>query len=148
MTVGKIKLTYETFIPIKDRYKISESKEVYKHIYKIYDKSTIELKESFYLTLFNRANLFNGFVEISTGSSVGTCVDVKHIITSVCESNSSACIISHNHPSGNLTPSKSDRIITTKIKEALKFVEVQLLDHIIVSPEPSEYYSFADSGEL
>jgi len=54
-------------------------------------------------------------------------------------------IISHNHPSGNLQPSEADRVLTKRIKEALKLFDVSLLDHIIVTREG--YFSFAERGE-
>jgi DNA repair protein RadC len=53
-------------------------------------------------------------------------------------------IVSHNHPSGNLQPSQADIDLTRKIKEAGRFLEIQLLDHIILTTEG--YYSFADEG--
>lgn len=55
----------------------------------------------------------------------------------------SALILSHNHPSGNLKPSKQDIDITTKIKNAAKLFEINVLDHLILTD--SEYYSFADN---
>ena len=61
---------------------------------------------------------------------------------------SSGVIISHNHPSGAMRPSSSDRDITIKINQALELFNIRLLDHIIVSPIRGDYYSFADNGDL
>ena len=55
-------------------------------------------------------------------------------------------IIGHNHPSGNLQPSKQDIAITLKLKEAAQLMDIKLLDHLIISPIQGRYYSFADSG--
>ena len=55
-----------------------------------------------------------------------------------------AIILSHNHPSGNLTPSEADKSITRKIKEGATLLDIQVIDHIIVTQK--EYYSFADKG--
>jgi DNA repair protein RadC len=62
--------------------------------------------------------------------------------------NASGIIIAHNHPSGNSNPSESDQKITNKIKEAGNLLDIQLLDHIIVTPERDVYRSFADEGHL
>jgi DNA repair protein RadC len=55
-------------------------------------------------------------------------------------------IVCHNHPSGNLNPSESDSRITQKIKQAGEIMDIQLLDHLIITSE--EFYSFADNGLL
>ena len=60
--------------------------------------------------------------------------------------NASSIIISHNHPSGQLTPSDADKTITTKIREAGKLLDIALLDHVIITSEG--YYSFADEGYI
>jgi hypothetical protein len=62
------------------------------------------------------------------------------------KANACAIILSHNHPSGNMNPSQSDMDLTKKMKEAGKFLEVSVLDHIIITSEG--YYSFADEGLL
>jgi DNA repair protein RadC len=62
------------------------------------------------------------------------------------ENLASGMIVCHNHPSGNLNPSESDTRITQKIKDAGAMLDIQLLDHLIISDK--EYYSFADNGLL
>ena len=56
-------------------------------------------------------------------------------------------IICHNHPSGNIQPSESDKQITQKIKEAAGLLDVQLMDHLIIASN-DDYFSFADIGLL
>lgn len=60
------------------------------------------------------------------------------------KSNSSSIILAHNHPSGNLTPSSQDKEITNKIKEAGRFLDIPVLDHLVITSE--SYFSFADEG--
>jgi len=55
-------------------------------------------------------------------------------------------ILAHNHPSGSLKPSKADQQITSKIRQAAKILDIELLNHIIISNEG--YYSFADEAVL
>ena len=106
----------------------------------------INIYESFFILLLNRANNTTGFAKISQGGTAGTVVDIKIIAKYAVESLSSAVIICHNHPSGNITPSEADINITKKIKDALLLLDISLTDHIILSE--NNYYSFADNGNL
>ncbi|MBL7870526.1 MAG: JAB domain-containing protein, partial [Cyclobacteriaceae bacterium] len=94
--------------------------------------------------LTNRANKVLGIFEVSTGGISGTVADPKLIFAAAIKAAASGIILSHNHPSGNLQPSQADIDLTRKIKEAGRFLEIQLLDHIIITTEG--YYSFADEG--
>ena len=76
----------------------------------------------------------------------GTVVDMKNLMKIVVQSNAAAIVIAHNHPSGNRSPSREDRNLTTRIKEACHLMDVQLLDHIIVAGQ--QYSSFIDEGWL
>ena len=80
------------------------------------------------------------------GGVSGTSVDVRLVIKSALEHRSSSLILAHNHPSGNLQPSQSDRSITFKIRDAAQLFDIQIADHIIVGHET--YFSFADEGIL
>ena len=106
----------------------------------------INIYESFFILLLNRANNTTGFAKISQGGTAGTVVDIKIIAKYAVESLSSAVIICHNHPSGNIKPSEVDINITKKIKDALLLLDIRLTDHIILSE--NNYYSFADNGDL
>lgn len=70
--------------------------------------------------------------------------DPKIIYKLALEDLASGVIVAHNHPSGNLKPSQSDIDLTRKLKEAGRFLEVQLLDHLIIANR--NYFSFADEG--
>jgi DNA repair protein RadC len=102
--------------------------------------------EEFHVMFLNRANRVIKSERISAGGVAGTVTDVRLILKSAIQLLASGIIISHNHPSGNTSPSDSDVRITQKIKEAGALIDVQLLDHIIVAGR--EYYSFADNGAL
>ena len=106
----------------------------------------INIYESFFILLLNRANNTTGFAKISQGGTAGTVVDIKIIAKYAVESLSSAVIICHNHPSGNIKPSEADINITKKIKDALLLLDISLTDHIILTE--NNYYSFADNGNL
>jgi DNA repair protein RadC len=100
--------------------------------------------EEFWIIILNRANYVLKKTQISRGGISGTVADPKLIFKSAIEQNGSSIILIHNHPSGNLKPSQADIILTKNLKEAGKFMEIPVLDHIIVSDNC--YFSFADEG--
>jgi len=85
-------------------------------------------------------------MRLSQGGISGTVTDVRIVMKKAIEYLASGIIVCHNHPSGNLNPSESDTKITKKIKEAGSLMDIQLLDHLIISEK--DYYSFADNGLL
>ena len=103
-------------------------------------------QEVFGVVFLNRANKINHFEIISQGGITGTVADPRIILRRALEEGAVSIILCHNHPSGNLKPSRSDEELTFKIKEASKYFDIKLLDHIIVSDEG--YTSFADEGIL
>lgn len=102
--------------------------------------------EEFWILFLNRANKVIERMKLSQGGISGTVTDVRIIMKKALEYLASGIIVCHNHPSGNLTPSDADMKITRKIKEAGDLMDIQLLDHLIISEK--EYYSFADNGLL
>ncbi|MBD0277143.1 MAG: DNA repair protein RadC [Bacteroidota bacterium] len=102
--------------------------------------------EVFAVLFLNRANKINHFQIISEGGMTGTVADPRIILKKALEENAVSIILCHNHPSGSLKPSRADEELTNKIKEAAKFFDIKVLDHLIVSEEG--YYSFADEGIL
>ncbi len=102
--------------------------------------------EEFWVLLLNRANRVYKKKRVSEGGVSGTVADPKIIFKMALEELASGVIVAHNHPSGNLTASQSDIDLTRKLKEAGKFLEIQLLDHLIIAGQ--KYYSFADEGLL
>jgi len=102
--------------------------------------------ESSFILLLNNSNNTIGFAKISQGGITGTVVDARLVAHYAVNSLATSVILAHNHPSGNLNPSESDRQLTNKIKEGLKLLDISLLDHIILTG--ASYTSFADSGIL
>lgn len=103
----------------------------------------IDLKEFFMVALLSRNNNVLGVSEINVGTTTHTFVNIKEILQLAIKTNSSAIIVCHNHPSGNLSVSDSDNMVTKKIKEACSVIEITLLDHIILTSEG--YFSIADN---
>ncbi|MBK7434151.1 MAG: DNA repair protein RadC [Chitinophagaceae bacterium] len=104
------------------------------------------LYEVFAVVFLNQANKVNHFEIISRGGITGTVADPRIILKKALAHNATSLVLCHNHPSGNLQPSRADEQLTQKIREAALLFDIRLLDHIIVSEEG--YYSFADEGNL
>jgi DNA repair protein RadC len=102
--------------------------------------------EEFWVLLLNRANQVIREEYLSKGGISGTVVDIRLICRSAIEHSASGVVIGHNHPSGQVLPSEQDKSITKKLSEALKLLEIALLDHIIVGDQ--KYYSFSDEGQI
>lgn len=102
--------------------------------------------EVFAVIFLNRANKINHFEIVSEGGITGTVADPRIILRKALEQDAVNIILCHNHPSGSLKPSRADEQLTSKIKEAARFLDITVLDHIIVSEDG--YYSFADEGIL
>lgn len=120
---------------------IKESRDIAKYLQALFK----DYKHEVFAVLFlNRANKVNHFEIISEGGITGTIADPKVILKKALETDATSIILSHNHPSGSLKPSRADEALTIKIKEAAKLLDINVIDHIIVSDEG--YYSFADEG--
>lgn len=124
---------------------ISVSNDAYQFARQFYHDD-INLYESFFLIMLNRANNTKAFVKISQGGTFSTVVDPMIVAKYAIDSLASAVILVHNHPSGNLAPSKTDKDITQKIKNGLKLFDIKVLDHLIITED--NYYSFADYAEI
>lgn len=126
--------------------KITKSKDAYDILELVFDRRKINYKEMFYVLLVNRANRCIAVSQIGVGATFGVAVNIKEILQLALKTNASGVILSHNHPSGNLNPSEEDKKLTYKVKSALELMDVNLLDHLILTN--SSYTSFADEGIL
>lgn len=102
--------------------------------------------EVFAVMFLNRANKINHFEIVSEGGITGTVADPRIILKKALDEDAVSIILCHNHPSGSLKPSRADEDLTHKIKEAAKYFDIRVLDHMIVSD--AGYFSFADEGLL
>jgi DNA repair protein RadC len=128
-----------------EKVSITSSESAAKYIRQFYSDD-IEIYESFFILLLNRANKTIGYAKISQGGVAGTYVDKKIVAKYIIDSLASGVIIAHNHPSGNLQPSEPDKRITKDIKEICTLIDSSLLDHVILTSEG--YLSFSDEGIL
>lgn len=142
--VGEVELTYK--LTTRNKNKVSSSADAYQILLPTFKAGTIDYKEYFKVLYLNQANQVLGFTQISEGGITETSVDVRVILQAALLTNSVSLILAHNHPSGNLKPSKQDLELTQSIKEAAELMRIRVLDHIILTSD--KYYSFADEGEI
>lgn len=102
--------------------------------------------EEFWILYLNNSNKVIQMYQLSKGGITGTLVDVRLVLRKALEIGAVALIIAHNHPSGTLKPSQSDKNITQKLKTAASSLDIKLLDHLIITEKA--YLSFADEGLL
>ena len=102
--------------------------------------------EEFWVMTLSSACRIKSCERLFSGGIESTIIDIRMVFRKVLESKACSVVIAHNHPSGNDRPSAQDIVLTKKVREAGKVLDIVLLDHIIVCPD--RYYSFADSGML
>jgi DNA repair protein RadC len=144
--VAEVELIYKSKVKPSERPLVNSSSKCYQLLLQTWDENKIDFVEQFKVLLLNRCNRVLAIYELSTGGITGTVADVRLVMTAALKANAVAIILSHNHPSGNLKPSRADLELTAKIKEAGKYLDIQVLDHVIITSEG--YYSFADEGVL
>lgn len=123
------------------KIKITSSAQVYA----MFKEDLADLyHEEFWILLLNRANMVIQRVMISRGGLSSTIADPKVIFQSAINFKATAIVLVHNHPSGNTKPSESDMKLTQNIRKAGEFLDLPILDHIIVTS--TGYFSFTDNG--
>lgn len=132
----------------KESQTIHNATQAFEIIKEIYDKETSPIFESFYAVYMNNSNKVKGYMKISDGGIACTVVDPKIVLIGALESLSTAIILTHNHPSGNVKPSNEDKELTKKLKSAAKLLDILVVDHIIINDDLTNYYSFADNLEI
>ncbi|MCX6233409.1 MAG: DNA repair protein RadC [Bacteroidetes bacterium] len=139
LELGRRRRSAEVF----NREKVQTSRDAYE-IFQA--KVSEENYEAFWIMLLNRSNKIIGMEKISDGGISGTVADPKKIFKLALDHYASCIILCHNHPSGSTDPSQADMQLTGKLVEAGKYLDIEILDHIIVGDEI--YYSFADDGKI
>lgn len=142
----EVEISYSTHCPQSKLPQVCSSTDAYQILNTIWSKHRA-YKEEFYCLFLNRSNRVLGYHLLSIGGTTSCLVDVKILVQLAIRTNSHGVIIAHNHPSGNLNPSQSDQKLTAKLKTALNYFDISLLDHLILD-DGFGYFSMADEGEL
>jgi len=131
------------FFDIREKPKITCSTDAYNCVAASMKDLSYEV---FKILLLNRANLVTKIETISIGGVAGTVVDPKKIFKLALAEGASSIILTHNHPSGNLSPSSADISITKKLVDAGTTLDINVLDHLIISE--NGFFSFLDEGMI
>lgn len=128
---------------LNDNLKIKSSEDSVRVLRQFIDTKRIDYKEFFWVLLLNNSNQLLGISEIAVGSTNGVTVNIKEVFQLALLTNATCIIVAHNHPSGKLKASESDKRITQKLMKASKLLDLTLLDHIIITSE--DFMSYSDS---
>lgn len=142
--VSEIQVSY--YPKLVDNYQISNSRNSFELLLDNWSRETLEMQEEVKILLLNRNNKVLGIYSLAKGGLSSCIVDVRLILSVALKTLATGIILIHNHPSGNLKPSKPDLKITEQLKLACELLEITLLDHLIITK--SDYYSFSDEGIL
>lgn len=143
---AELELVYKTKVKPSQRPQISSSGDIFRLFRRTWSEEKIEMVEEFKVAFLNRANRVLGVLEVSTGGITCCIADPRIILAAALKINAVNIVLCHNHPSGSTRPSRADEQLTAKVKEAARWLDMDVLDHIIITDE--EYYSFADEGML
>lgn len=132
--------------PVDSLIKVNSSEDADAIVRSFIDPKRIDFKEFFIAIFLSNANHVLGVSEVSVGGAKGTVTNYREVIQIALLTNSSAIVVSHNHPSGSLKPSRADIEITKSLKKVVKILDIELLDHLILTSEG--YRSMADHGDL
>lgn len=144
--VAEIGIVYRNKVPVSNLQTISSS-QVVERVFREHWSNDIEVLEEFYCIFLNRENKPKGIFHASKGGLVGTVADQRVIFGIAVRIFATSIIVAHNHPSGNLKPSKQDLDLTQKLKQSGLILEIPIVDHLILAPQQG-YYSFADEGMI
>lgn len=145
--LAEVELIYRNKTKVSDRPRVQTSREVYRLLKRSWDTNKIELLEQFKIVLTDRRNACIGIADISTGGVSGCVADPKIMFANALKARATGMIMAHNHPSGALKPSQADIELTQRMVKGGKYLDITVLDHLIVTSE-DKYYSFSDEGMM
>ena len=141
--VAEISISYRPAIANKPIIKCAL--DAYVVLREFFEPETIQVNEKFLVMYLNKANRVLGVYPVAVGGITSAIVDLRVILSIALTTLATSIVLCHNHPSGSLKPSQNDIDVTHKIKEAAKYLDIVIQDHIILTFE-QKYFSFADEG--
>jgi len=139
--VSEITIDYNPKFKMSELPVIKTTEMAYKALFK--DWKELQHVESVKIMLLNRTLKLLGISLINKGGISQSIIDGRVIFQAALKGNADSIIIAHNHPSGNVAPSKEDIKMTEKLREAGKIIGIKVVDHIIITKE--SYFSFIDN---
>jgi DNA repair protein RadC len=124
--------------------KITSSNDTVEILKKFITPAKIQTQEYSFAMYLNNANNVLAIYQFGMGGFTATIMEKRLLMAAALKLGATAMILCHNHPSGNLTPSNADKVITKQIAELANIHDIKVLDHVILTREG--YYSFANEG--
>ena len=126
----------------EERPDLGTATKIYRHMHPLMQDLDVE---EFWVLLMNQHYRLIKKVKISHGGITETSVDIRIIFKEAVLANATILAVCHNHPSGNLTPSRADEELTKSIQRACELMRIHFMDHVIVTD--GQYYSFHELGK-
>ncbi len=142
--ISEVELIYKNQTRYADRPKVQSSRAAFNIFRDTWDAGKINLQEQFKVMLLDTGMSCLGISLISSGGIAACHVDLKLVFATALKARASRIVLAHNHPSGNDTPSPSDLQLTEQFKKAGSYLQIQVVDHLIITNEG--YTSIADEG--
>ena len=142
--VNEVEIIYRNRIPYQDRIQITQSATAYKVLRANWNENRLDLVEQFKILLLDQKNNGLAISDIARGGMAACLADPKIIFATVLKARAIGIILAHNHPSGNLQASGADLTLTRKLVEGGKLLDINVLDHLIITAH--NYTSLADAG--
>lgn len=146
MNVSEIKVSFKPRIKANERTTVRSAREAYRVFLEQWSTDLIEYQEEFKIMLLNNANKVLGIIDLAKGAMDSVQVDLKILFAIALKASAKKIILAHNHPSGNLEPSRADKAITSRVVQVGQILDIAICDHLIITSQ--DYYSFADNGEI
>lgn len=144
--VTEISVVYKNKKRAEERPVITSASDALIYLIEGFNRSTLGLQEQVVVLYLNRSNMVLGVYRNSVGGMTSTVVDIRLVLSVALKIAATSFILAHNHPSGNLKPSKADEELTYKVKQAASVMDIKLLDHLIIDESGSNFFSFAEEG--
>jgi DNA repair protein RadC len=140
--LSEIELRYNPSVPAIKKPRIKCSGDAHIQFLQLLDRTQFNIKEEAAVLFLNRSKRVIGGYKLSSGGITGTVVDIRIVLGMALKCLASGFIIAHTHPSGELTPSKQDLDITIRLMDAGKLMDIQLVDHLVITKD--SYLSMAE----
>lgn len=129
--------------PLRHKYVIDNSLQAYLFFKSIWASNSFYLQEQVYVLFLDKASNVLCWRQLNTGTLTTCLIDIKLLAAMAAKTLADSVVVAHNHPSGDLSPSRQDIKLTEVLREALFIVDCKLNDHLIISPD--DYFSFEDN---
>lgn len=146
LEVPELNVTYSRVSAREFKGLISSAEDVAGFLRSTFGADEIELQEQFVVLYLNQQNGIIGYYRHSKGAINATVADKRIVLGAALKCAAVGMVVAHNHPSGNLTPSKADEKLTQELRDAAKLMDIRLLDHLIITRRG--HLSFAEEGLL